>query len=107
MANCPNKKRLRESKEIVTTISEAMVVEPSSNSWWVGSAATRHIARDKGLFVEIQEKQLGEHRVYMGIGKNTYSDELGEGKCKLCVNGSNVILSDVFNVPGTLFQFRF
>jgi hypothetical protein len=57
--------------------------------------------------VEIQEKQLGEHRVYMGIGKNTYSDVLGEGKCKLCVNGSNVILSDVLYVPGTLFQFRF
>jgi hypothetical protein len=63
------------------TISEGMVLEP--NSCWVDFAVARHIEKDKGLFVEMKEKQVGEHRVYME--NYTYSDELGEGKCKLCV----------------------
>ena len=40
--------------------SEAMVVEPSTNSWWVVSSATHHIARDKGLFLEMKQKDVGQ-----------------------------------------------
>jgi hypothetical protein len=75
--------RTGESKEIVMTISEGMVLEPSSNSCWVDFAVAHHIAKEKGFFLEMKEKQVGEHRVYKE--NNTYSDELGEGKCKLCV----------------------
>jgi hypothetical protein len=75
--------RIGESKEIVMTISEGMVLEPSSNSCWVDFVVARHIGKEKGLFVEMKEKQVGEHRVYME--NYTYSDELGEGKCKLCL----------------------
>ncbi len=48
------------------TITEALVTESPSTSWWVDSAATRHIARNRELFVDLKEKQLDEHRVYMG-----------------------------------------
>jgi len=43
-----------------------MAVEPSTNSWWVVSVATGHIARDKGLFLEMEQKDVGKHRVCMG-----------------------------------------
>uniref|UniRef100_A0A2N9GSY4 CCHC-type domain-containing protein n=1 Tax=Fagus sylvatica TaxID=28930 RepID=A0A2N9GSY4_FAGSY len=75
--NCPlNKRPKNKGKEIAMTITEALVIESPPTSWWVDSAATRHIARNHELFVDLKEKQLGEHRVYMG--NNTYSDVLGE-----------------------------
>uniref|UniRef100_A0A2N9EKJ9 CCHC-type domain-containing protein n=1 Tax=Fagus sylvatica TaxID=28930 RepID=A0A2N9EKJ9_FAGSY len=75
--NCPlNKRPKNKGKEIAMTITEALVIESPPTSWWVDSAATRHIARNRELFVDLKEKQLGEHRVYMG--NNTYSDVLGE-----------------------------
>uniref|UniRef100_A0A2N9F1D3 CCHC-type domain-containing protein n=1 Tax=Fagus sylvatica TaxID=28930 RepID=A0A2N9F1D3_FAGSY len=77
--NCPlNKRPKNKGKEIAMTISEALVIESPPTSWWVDSAATRHIARNRELFVDLKEKQLGEHRVYMG--NNTYSDVLGEDR---------------------------
>uniref|UniRef100_A0A2N9HJG1 Reverse transcriptase Ty1/copia-type domain-containing protein n=1 Tax=Fagus sylvatica TaxID=28930 RepID=A0A2N9HJG1_FAGSY len=77
--NCPlNKRPKNKGKEISMTITEALVIESPPTSWWVDSAATRHIARNRELFVDLKEKQLGEHKVYMG--NNTYSDVLGEDK---------------------------
>ena len=65
--------RTGESKEIVMTISEGMVVEPSSNSCWVDFAVACHIAKEKGFFVEMKEKKVGEHRVYIERVKLRYS----------------------------------
>ena len=70
-----------------------MIIEPSLDNWWIDSTATPHIARSKELFVELKEKKIGENKVYMG--NNTYSDVLGDGKCKLSFNGIVLILSDV------------
>jgi hypothetical protein len=47
--------------------------------------------------VDFKEKAIGEHKVYMG--NNTYSDVLREGKCKIYVKGSVIILHDVLYVP--------
>ena len=79
------------------TITETLVIESPSTSWWVDSAAIRHIARNRELFVDFKEKQLGEHRVYMG--NNTYSDVLGEGKCKFFIGDSVIVLNNVLYVP--------
>uniref|UniRef100_A0A2N9IAJ8 Retrovirus-related Pol polyprotein from transposon TNT 1-94-like beta-barrel domain-containing protein n=1 Tax=Fagus sylvatica TaxID=28930 RepID=A0A2N9IAJ8_FAGSY len=83
--NCPlNKRPKNKGKEIAMTITEALVIESPPTSWWVDSTATtRHIARNRELFVDLKEKQLGEHRVYMG--NNTYSDVLGEGMHKFSI----------------------
>jgi hypothetical protein len=79
------------------TIIEALVIESPSTSWWVDSAATRHIVRNRELFVDLKEKQLDEHKVYMG--NNTYSDVLGEGKCKFSIGDSVIVLNNVLYVP--------
>ena len=80
-------------------ITKAMMVEPTSSSWWIDSATTRHITRSRVFFfwVDFKEKAVGEHKVYMG--NNTYSDVLGEGKCKIYVKGSVIVLHDVLYVP--------
>uniref|UniRef100_A0A2N9IS84 Retrovirus-related Pol polyprotein from transposon TNT 1-94-like beta-barrel domain-containing protein n=1 Tax=Fagus sylvatica TaxID=28930 RepID=A0A2N9IS84_FAGSY len=96
--NCPlNKRPKNKGKEIAMIITKALVIESPSTSWWVDSAATRHIARNRELFVDFKEKQLGEHRVYMG--NNTYSDVLGEGKCKFSIGDSVIVLNNVLYVP--------
>uniref|UniRef100_A0A2N9G0N8 CCHC-type domain-containing protein n=1 Tax=Fagus sylvatica TaxID=28930 RepID=A0A2N9G0N8_FAGSY len=96
--NCPlNKRPKNKGKEIAMTITEALVIESPSTSWWVDSAATRHIARNRELFVDLKEKQLGEHKVYMG--NNTYGDVLGEGKCKFSIGDSVIVLNNVLYVP--------
>uniref|UniRef100_A0A2N9FF63 CCHC-type domain-containing protein n=1 Tax=Fagus sylvatica TaxID=28930 RepID=A0A2N9FF63_FAGSY len=75
--NCPlNKRPKNKGKEIFMTIIEALVIESPPTSWWIDSTTTRHIVRNRELFVDLKEKQLGEHRVYMG--NNTYSDVLRE-----------------------------
>ena len=78
------------------TISEAMIIEPLSDNWW-STKPRQHIARSKELFVDLKEKKLGEQKVYMR--NNTYSDVLGEGNCRLSINGIAVILNNVLYVP--------
>ena len=92
-----NKKPNNKCKEIAMTITEALVIEYPPTSWWVDSTATRHIARNRELFVDFKEKQLGEHRVYME--HNTYNDVLGEGRCKFSIGNSVIVLKNVLYVP--------
>jgi hypothetical protein len=47
--------------------------------------------------VDFKEKAVGDHKVYMG--NNTYSDVLGEGKCKISIKGLVIVLHDVLYVP--------
>jgi hypothetical protein len=63
----------------------------------VDFAVTRHIVRNRELFVDLKEKQLGEHRVYMG--NNTYNDVLGESRCKFSIGDSVIVLNNVLYVP--------
>uniref|UniRef100_A0A2N9GQ88 Reverse transcriptase Ty1/copia-type domain-containing protein n=1 Tax=Fagus sylvatica TaxID=28930 RepID=A0A2N9GQ88_FAGSY len=53
-----NKRPKHKGKEISMTITEALVIESPPTSWWVDSAATRHIARNRELFVDLKEKNL-------------------------------------------------
>uniref|UniRef100_A0A2N9J933 Uncharacterized protein n=1 Tax=Fagus sylvatica TaxID=28930 RepID=A0A2N9J933_FAGSY len=92
-----NKRPKNKGKEIAMTITEALVIESPPTSWWVDSAATRHIARNRELFVDLKEKKLGEHRVYMR--NNTYNDVLGEGRCKSSIGDSVIVLNNVLYVP--------
>ena len=79
-----NNNKNNGTKQFIMTISKAMIIELSSDNWWIDSVATCHTARSKELFVELKEKKI-KHRVYMG--NNTYSDVLDEGNCKLPING--------------------
>jgi hypothetical protein len=79
------------------TITEVLMAESTTNTSWIDSAATRHITRSHEFFVDFKEKSAGEHKVY--TGNNTYSDVLGEGKCKISVNGSIIVLYNVLYVP--------
>ena len=88
-----NKRSKNKGKEIAMTITEALVIKSPPTSWWVDSTATRHIVRNRELFVDLKEKQLGEHRVYMR--NNTYSDVLGEGTCKFSIGDSVIVLNNV------------
>ena len=47
--------------------------------------------------MDFKEKAVGDHKVYMG--NNTYSDVLGEGKCKISIKDSVIVLHDVLYVP--------
>jgi hypothetical protein len=47
------------------TITEVMMAEPTTNSWWIDLAATRHITRSREFFVDFTEKTVGEDKVYM------------------------------------------
>jgi hypothetical protein len=87
----------KEQKEIAMTITEVLMVELTTNTWWNNSAATRHITRCREFFVDFKEKPISEHKVYMG--NNTYSDVLGEDKCNFFVNGSIIVLYNVLYVP--------
>ena len=89
-----NKRPKNKGKEIAMTITEALVIESPPTFWWVDSATTRHIARNRELLVDLKEKQLGKHIVYMG--KNTYSDVLGEGTYKFSIGDSVIVLNNVF-----------
>ena len=82
------------------TITEAMMVESTSSSWWIDLATTRHIIRSREFFVDSKEKAVGEHKVY--IGNNAYSYVLGEGKCKISIKGSIIVLHDVLYVPSIM-----
>ena len=87
----------KRQKKIAMTITEAMMVESTSSSWWIDLATTRHIIRSREFFVNSKEKVVGEHKVY--IGNNAYSYVLGEGKCKISIKGSIIVLHDVLYVP--------
>ncbi|KAK0606530.1 hypothetical protein LWI29_000218 [Acer saccharum] len=96
-ANCPKRKKNdNQQKEVVLTVSEALIVE-SENHWWMDSGATRHVCKDKNSFFVFKDKALGEHRLYMG--NNTYVDVLGEGDCKIISKTSTIILKNVLYAP--------
>lgn len=64
-ANCPKNNNRKKQKEIAMVVTKVMMVEPTTNSWWVGLAMTIYIARDWEFFVDFKEKAFEEHKVYM------------------------------------------
>ena len=56
-ANYPKNNGSKKHKEIAVAITEVMMIEPTTNSWWIDSAATRHITRSHEFFVDFKEKQ--------------------------------------------------
>ncbi|GMP76090.1 hypothetical protein CsSME_00032912 [Camellia sinensis var. sinensis] len=57
-ASCPQKKQNKDNNPVAMTISEALVLEPSSNSWWIDSAATRHIVQNKDMLGHINKNKM-------------------------------------------------
>lgn len=86
----------KNHKEVVSTVYEAIITE-SNGWWWLDSGAARHVSNNKGHFVKIEDKALGEHCLYMG--NNTYIDVLSIVDYKIFSNNSTIILKHVLFAP--------
>ena len=95
--DCPMNNDNKKQKEIAMTITKVMMAELTSNSWRIDSTATKHTKGNREFFVDLKEKAVREHKVYMG--NNTYSDVLGKGKCKIFVKRSIIVLHNVLYIP--------
>lgn len=62
-------------------VSEAMPAELDTKSWWVEFIATRDIYKKKEVFINLEEKKIGKHKVYMD--KNSYCDVLRQGQVSI------------------------
>jgi hypothetical protein len=61
-ANYAKNNGSKKQKEIAIIITEVMMTEPTTNSWWIDSATTRHITSHE-FFVDFKEKTVDEHKV--------------------------------------------
>ncbi|KAK3041384.1 hypothetical protein RJ639_001582 [Escallonia herrerae] len=88
----------KDPRDIVCVVSESLLADCDTRSWWVDSASSRHVAKTKENFVEMRDVNAGDHKLYMG--NNTYCDVLGVGTVKILLPGqNNLILTDVLYAP--------
>ncbi|KAG5550800.1 hypothetical protein RHGRI_015682 [Rhododendron griersonianum] len=86
------------SKDIVCVVSESILADTDVGAWWVDSASSCHVAKNKESFVEMKEVKAGDHRIYMG--NNSYCDVVGIGTVKIMLPGNkNLYLTDVLYSP--------
>ncbi|KAF7154487.1 hypothetical protein RHSIM_Rhsim01G0134100 [Rhododendron simsii] len=86
------------SKDIVCVVSESLLADTDIGAWWVDSASSRHVAKNKESFVELKEVKAGDHRIYMG--NNSYCDVVGIGTVKVMLPGDkNLYLTGVLYSP--------
>ena len=79
-------------------VSSCCMVAETFPVWTVDSAATDHIARDRGAFVDFRRIPKGSKRIYMG--NNSSVDVLGIGTCELTFHGGRkLLLHDVLYAP--------
>ncbi|KAK3015659.1 hypothetical protein RJ639_006333 [Escallonia herrerae] len=102
--NCPqnkdgnNKQFKKGPRDIVCVVSESLLADYDSWSWWVDSASSCHVAKTRENNVEMKDVKSGDHKVYMG--NNTYSEVLGVTTVKIPLPGqNNLILTDVLYAP--------
>ncbi|KAK3040428.1 hypothetical protein RJ639_028677 [Escallonia herrerae] len=87
MNNCPqnkdeiNKQLKKGSKDIVCVVSESLLADCDTWSWWVDSASSRHVTKTRENFIEMRDVKAGDHKLYMG--NNTYYAMLGVGIVKI------------------------
>ena len=86
------------SKDIICVVSESLLIDVDSGTWWVDSASSRYVAKMRDFFIDMKEVKVSDHRVYMG--NNTYCDVLGIGTMKIMILGErSLYLSDVLFAP--------
>ena len=69
-------------------------MDSHTKGWWIDTDATRHISKDKSLFITY-EKQDGSDKLYM---RNAFVE--GKGKILLkWTSGKILTLNDVWDVP--------
>ena len=66
-------------------VSESLLIDVDSGTWWVDSASSRYVAKMRDFFIDMKEVKVSDHRVYMG--NNTYCDVLGIGTMKIMILG--------------------
>ncbi|KAG9458307.1 hypothetical protein H6P81_002815 [Aristolochia fimbriata] len=88
----------RNNNDIVCVVSEVLLVDVVENTWWLHSAASRHVAKSREFFSDFKEMKTGEHRVYMG--NNTYCDVISIGIVRLKLpSGNYLVLTEVLCAP--------
>ncbi|KAK3012314.1 hypothetical protein RJ639_012614 [Escallonia herrerae] len=102
--DCPhnkdgNDKQFKKGpRDIVCVVSESLLADCNSRSWWVDSASSRHVAKTRENFVEMKDVKAGDHKIYMG--NNMYCNVLDVGTVKIPLPGqNNLILTDVLYAP--------
>ncbi|CAM8934668.1 unnamed protein product [Rhodiola kirilowii] len=83
--------------DYVSNFSEIFVMQDDETSWWVGSGATAHVCRDKGLFKSFATTSEGR---VLHMGDESTTPILGLGRVELeFSSGKTVVLCNVLFVP--------
>ena len=94
----PKKVSIFPNPHYIYVCTHALIAH-SLHCWIVDSGATRHVARDRGGFVDYRRIPVGTHRVYMG--NDAYEEAVGVGTYQLRLRtGRTLLLHDVLYVPG-------
>lgn len=56
-------------KELTLTILEALIMEPSSDHWWIDSGTTCHVVKSKDNFFTF--KEIPPKALWLFMGNNT------------------------------------
>ena len=93
------KKVTLNSPSIFNFVSTHVLVAHSHHDWIADTGATRHVAKDRGGFVDYRRVSSGTSRVYMGNG--SCEEALGVGSYPLLLRtGRTILLHDVLYLPG-------
>jgi len=93
------KKVTLNSPHLFTYVSTHALIAHSLHDWIADTGATRHVARDRGGFIDYRRIPRGTSRVYMGNGN--CEDAAGVGIYQLQLRtGRKLLLHDVLYVPG-------
>ena len=92
---CIESKRIRScSNNSCAYVSSYVMLTESIPLWTIDSAATDHIARDQGAYIEFRRISFGTRWIY--VGNNSKVEVKGIGTCKLKLSkGRTLFLHDV------------
>ena len=97
---CPDFLRmlLEQGKDQVTFIDESLYLEFSTNSWWIDSGATVHVANSLQGFRTSQRLPRGQRTIRVANEIEAPVEAIGELPLELA-NGFVLLLRDVLFVP--------
>ncbi|KAG5524057.1 hypothetical protein RHGRI_030902 [Rhododendron griersonianum] len=95
----PKKVQSYPISRIDCLVCSHVLVAHTDPNWIVDTGATKHVARDRGGFIEYRRIPVGNQSVFMG--NSSAEDVLGVGTYQLKLqSGRTLILYDVLYAPG-------
>ncbi|XP_050909929.1 uncharacterized protein LOC127123784 [Lathyrus oleraceus] len=65
------------------------------DAWFLDSGCSNHMCGDRTMFNELDEK----FRYSVKLGNNTKMDVMGKVSVKFLLNGMNLVVTEVYNIP--------